>query len=86
VLEAMPAELGAEITKELQIPTIGIGAGSATDSQVLVINDLLGLNESVPKLAKKYADLRSTITDAVGSFIADVASGAFPDADHTYSS
>jgi 3-methyl-2-oxobutanoate hydroxymethyltransferase len=86
VLEAMPAELGAEITKELQIPTIGIGAGSATDAQVLVINDLLGLNESVPKLAKKYADLRSTITDAVGSFIGDVASGAFPDADHTYSS
>jgi 3-methyl-2-oxobutanoate hydroxymethyltransferase len=85
VLEAMPAELGAEITKELQIPTIGIGAGSATDAQVLVINDLLGLNESVPKLAKKYADLRSTITDAVQAFAADVDAGKFPDEEHTYS-
>jgi 3-methyl-2-oxobutanoate hydroxymethyltransferase len=85
VLEAMPAELGAEITKELQIPTIGIGAGSATDAQVLVINDLLGLNEKVPKLAKRYADLRATITSAVGAFAADVENGTFPDEEHTYS-
>jgi 3-methyl-2-oxobutanoate hydroxymethyltransferase len=85
VLEAMPAELGAEITKEVEIPTIGIGAGPATDAQVLVINDLLGLNESVPKLAKKYADLRSTMADAVGAFVADVESGTFPDEEHTYS-
>src|SRR5205823_3095412 len=56
VLEAMPADLGAEIAKELQIPTIGIGAGSGTDAQVLVINDLLGLNEKVPKFAKQYVD------------------------------
>jgi 3-methyl-2-oxobutanoate hydroxymethyltransferase len=85
VLEAMPAELGAEITKELQIPTIGIGAGSATDAQVLVINDLLGLNEKVPKLAKRYADLRATITSAVEAFAADVENGTFPDEEHTYS-
>jgi 3-methyl-2-oxobutanoate hydroxymethyltransferase len=85
VLEAMPAELGAEITKELQIPTIGIGAGNATDAQVLVINDLLGLNEKVPKLAKKYADLRSTIASAVERFVADVRSGSFPDEEHSYS-
>jgi 3-methyl-2-oxobutanoate hydroxymethyltransferase len=85
VLEAMPAELGADITKELAIPTIGIGAGNATDAQVLVINDLLGLNEKVPKLAKKYADLRSVISSAVETFVDDVRSGTFPDEEHSYS-
>jgi len=85
VLEAMPAELGAEITKELEIPTIGIGAGASTDAQVLVINDLLGLNERVPKFVKEYAELRTTIGDAAGAFVADVESGRFPDDAHTYS-
>jgi len=85
VLEAMPAELGGDITRELQIPTIGIGAGHDTDAQVLVINDLLGLNETVPKLAKKYADLRTVMTDAVSSFMRDVADGSYPDDDHSYS-
>jgi 3-methyl-2-oxobutanoate hydroxymethyltransferase len=85
VLEAMPAELGADITKELAIPTIGIGAGNATDAQVLVINDLLGLNEKVPKLAKKYVDLRSVISSAVEAFVDDVRSGTFPDEEHSYS-
>jgi 3-methyl-2-oxobutanoate hydroxymethyltransferase len=85
VLEAMPAELGEEITTELHIPTIGIGAGVHTDAQVLVINDLLGLNEHPPKLAKKYADLRGVITEAVGAFARDVESGAFPDGEHSYS-
>jgi 3-methyl-2-oxobutanoate hydroxymethyltransferase len=85
VLEAMPAELGAEITGSLQIPTVGIGAGSGTDAQVLVINDLLGLTEHPPKLAKAYADLRGTITDAVTSFTSDVEAGTFPDEDHSYS-
>jgi 3-methyl-2-oxobutanoate hydroxymethyltransferase len=84
VLEAMPAELGGEITHAVQIPTIGIGAGRETDAQVLVINDLLGLNESVPKLAKKYADLRAVIGDAVGAYVRDVESGAFPDDEHSY--
>jgi 3-methyl-2-oxobutanoate hydroxymethyltransferase len=85
VLEAMPAELAGDITHELAIPTIGIGAGAGTDAQVLVINDLLGLNEKPPKLAKKYADLRSVMTDAVTRFATDVASGAFPDEEHSYS-
>jgi 3-methyl-2-oxobutanoate hydroxymethyltransferase len=84
VLEAMPAELGAEITESVSIPTIGIGAGPSCDAQVLVINDLLGLNEHVPKLAKPYANLRETIGDAVTRFIADVQSGDFPDAEHSY--
>jgi 3-methyl-2-oxobutanoate hydroxymethyltransferase len=85
VLEAMPAELGAEITSSLQIPTIGIGAGPGTDAQVLVVNDLLGITERPPKLAKAYADLRGTITQAVSAFARDVESGAFPDEDHSYS-
>ena len=85
VLEAMPSELGAEITRELHIPTIGIGAGGRTDAQVLVINDLLGLNETVPKLAKKYADLRSVMSEAVASFVQDVEHGTFPDEEHSYS-
>jgi 3-methyl-2-oxobutanoate hydroxymethyltransferase len=85
VLEAMPSELGEEITRSLQIPTIGIGAGPACDAQVLVINDLLGLTEKPPKLAKAYADLRGVITDAVEAFQHDVATGTFPDQDHSYS-
>ena len=85
VLEAMPAELAEEITRSLQIPTIGIGAGPSCDAQVLVINDLLGLTEKPPKLAKAYADLRGIITDAATAFQQDVASGAFPDRDHSYS-
>jgi 3-methyl-2-oxobutanoate hydroxymethyltransferase len=85
VLEAMPADLGAEITRTIQIPTIGIGAGRDCDAQVLVIHDLLGINEHVPKLAKPYADLRGAITEAVEAFVRDVESGTFPDADHSYS-
>ena len=85
VVEGVPATVGAEITAELQIPTIGIGAGQATDAQVLVINDLLGINERVPKLARKYADLRGVMTEAVTTFMRDVESGAFPGEEHSYS-
>jgi 3-methyl-2-oxobutanoate hydroxymethyltransferase len=84
VLEAMPSELGAELTRTLQIPTIGIGAGPACDAQVLVINDLVGINEKTPKLAKKFADLRGVMTDAVQDFIREVETGTFPDEDHSY--
>lgn len=85
VLEAMPSDLGAEISAAMQIPTIGIGAGPHTDAQVLVINDLLGITEKPPKLAKAYVDLRATITGAVTAFTRDVESGTFPDEDHSYS-
>jgi 3-methyl-2-oxobutanoate hydroxymethyltransferase len=85
VLEGMPAEVGADITAQTQIPTIGIGAGAGTDAQVLVINDLLGLNEQVPKFAKKYADLRAVMTEAVEGFARDVEAGRFPDEAHSYS-
>jgi 3-methyl-2-oxobutanoate hydroxymethyltransferase len=84
VLEAMPAELGDEISRSLQVPTIGIGAGASTDAQVLVVNDLLGINEHTPKLAKKYADLRTVISEAASAFARDVENGSFPDAEHSY--
>ena len=84
VLEAMPAELGAEITRSLQIPTIGIGAGAGCDAQVLVLHDVLGLSEGPPKLAKAYADLRGEIDRAARAFAEDVAAGRFPDDEHSY--
>ena len=84
VLEAMPTDLAAEITEALTIPTVGIGAGPHCDAQVLVINDLLGINERVPKLAKKYADLRSVIGQAAEAFAREVEEGSFPDPDHSY--
>jgi 3-methyl-2-oxobutanoate hydroxymethyltransferase len=85
VLEAMPADLGAEISGSLQIPTIGIGAGPGCDAQVLVVTDLLGITESPPKLAKSYANLRDVIDRAARAFIRDVESGTFPDEEHSYS-
>jgi 3-methyl-2-oxobutanoate hydroxymethyltransferase len=85
VLEAMPAELGAEITRSLQVPTIGIGAGPHCDAQVLVLTDLLGMSERPPKLAKAYADLRGAIARAARAFAEDVGAGRFPDEEHSYS-
>ena len=84
VLEGMPADVGTAITGELHIPTIGIGAGPGADAQVLVINDLLGLNEHEPKFAKAYADLRGTIARAATDFAHDVETGTFPDEEHSY--
>ncbi|MFM8943913.1 MAG: 3-methyl-2-oxobutanoate hydroxymethyltransferase [Actinomycetota bacterium] len=84
VLEAMPSEVAADITRSIHVPTIGIGAGPSCDAQVLVVNDLLGLNERLPKLAKAYADLRTTITEAATAFARDVEAGTFPDEAHSY--
>jgi 3-methyl-2-oxobutanoate hydroxymethyltransferase len=84
VLEGVPADLGAEITGTLRIPTIGIGAGPGTDGQVLVVNDLLGLSERLPRFAKAYADLRTEIASAARSFAAEVEAGTFPDEAHSY--
>jgi 3-methyl-2-oxobutanoate hydroxymethyltransferase len=86
VLEAMPAELGGEITRSVEIPTIGIGAGPDTDAQVLVFHDLVGVSERLPRFAKAYADLRSTIGDAARAFASDVEAGTFPDPEHSYQS
>jgi 3-methyl-2-oxobutanoate hydroxymethyltransferase len=84
VLEAVPAELGAEITRAVRVPTIGIGAGPGCDAQVLVVHDLLGITEHPPRLAKAYADLRTEMTTAVEAFVRDVAEGTFPDEGHSY--
>ena len=85
VVEAVPAEVGRRITQAVQVPTIGIGAGADTDAQVLVVSDMLGLtNGRQPRFVKQYADLRSTMTDAVKSFTAEVASGDYPGPEHTY--
>lgn len=86
VLEGIPAALAREITAALDIPTIGIGAGPHCDGQVLVVNDMLGLASDIkpPKFVKRYADLRTVITKAVGEFIREVEEGKFPDKEHSY--
>jgi 3-methyl-2-oxobutanoate hydroxymethyltransferase len=84
VLEAIPAELAREITARVQVPTIGIGAGPHCDAQVLVLTDVLGLSERVPRLAKAYADLRGAIAAAARAFAEEVAVGTFPDEAHSY--
>ena len=85
VLECIPATLAARVTAASPVPTIGIGAGSAVDGQVLVWHDLLGLGSGrSPRFVRAYADLRSTITDAVGRFHEDVRTGEFPSADESY--
>jgi 3-methyl-2-oxobutanoate hydroxymethyltransferase len=78
VLELVPAEIAAIVTEELEIPTIGIGAGAGCDGQVQVFHDLLGLGEFVPKHAKRYADIGAAITKALAAYAADVRSGVFP--------
>jgi len=85
VLESIPAEVAERITRELRIPTIGIGAGPACDGQVLVWHDLIGLSFGVdPKFARRYADLRPLLEQAVGRFVADVTGGNFPGEAETY--
>lgn len=85
VLEVVPHDLAERVTKELDIPTIGIGAGNATDAQVLVWQDLLGLTPGKPpKFVKPYADLRSTMLSAVREWGEDVVAGVYPDLDHSY--
>jgi 3-methyl-2-oxobutanoate hydroxymethyltransferase len=78
VLELVPAQLAAQITAELSIPVIGIGAGVNCDAQVLVWTDLMGITENAPKLAKAYRNLRKEMTDAAKEFAEDVATGRFP--------
>jgi len=85
VLEGVPTTLAQRITEAVSAPTIGIGAGPHCDAQVLVLTDLLGLGfGAYPKFAKPYADLRSTITEAVTAFKEDVEAGLFPDDAHSY--
>ncbi|WP_210586872.1 3-methyl-2-oxobutanoate hydroxymethyltransferase [Streptomyces sp. GESEQ-35] len=84
VLELVPAELAAEVTRTLHIPTVGIGAGPETDAQVLVWTDMLGLTGGrVPKFVKQYADLRAVMGNAAKAFAEDVVGGTFPLEEHS---
>jgi 3-methyl-2-oxobutanoate hydroxymethyltransferase len=85
VLEAVPRELAAQITRELRIPTIGIGAGPDCDGQILVVHDLLGLTfDQTPKFARRYANVGEAIANAVRGYCEDVRKGNFPSDSESY--
>jgi 3-methyl-2-oxobutanoate hydroxymethyltransferase len=86
VFEAIPAAVAARVVELLDIPVIGIGAGPATDGQVLVFHDLLGIYDGhAPRFAKRYGELRDEMVAGVAAYAAEVRSGAFPAPEHTYS-
>ncbi|WP_067606845.1 3-methyl-2-oxobutanoate hydroxymethyltransferase [Nocardiopsis listeri] len=84
VLEAVPSDLAAQVTEQLSIPTVGIGAGAGTDAQVLVWQDMAGLSPRVAKFVKTYANLGETLREAATSYADEVVNGAFPAEEHTY--
>lgn len=86
VLEAVPAHLAERVTKELDIPTVGIGAGGGCDAQVLVWTDMAGLTPGKPlTFVKQYADLRGILTQATAAYADDVREGRFPGPEHSFS-
>ncbi|MEV8523336.1 MULTISPECIES: 3-methyl-2-oxobutanoate hydroxymethyltransferase [unclassified Streptomyces] len=85
VLELVPAELAAEVTRVLHIPTVGIGAGIECDAQVLVYTDMVGLTPGkTPRFTKQYVNLRQSLGDAAKAFADEVVQGAFPAEEHTF--
>ena len=85
VLEMIPSDVAAQITKELAIPTIGIGAGPDCDAQVMVWTDMVGLNSGpAPRFVKRYADVRSVITEAASAYAREVADGTYPGPEHSF--
>jgi len=85
VLEKIPAELAKRVSEEIQIPTIGIGAGKHCDGQVLVLHDMLGLiQEFNPRFLRRYANLETEIKQAIGQYAADVKAGTFPNESEQY--
>ncbi|MFA7323159.1 MAG: 3-methyl-2-oxobutanoate hydroxymethyltransferase [Candidatus Nanopelagicales bacterium] len=85
VLEVVPSTLATKVSEMLTIPTIGIGAGPNTDAQVIVWQDLLGVTpDPAPKFVRRYADLRTIMSDAVRAWADDVASGEYPAQEHSY--
>jgi len=87
VLECIPTELARVISGQLEIPTIGIGAGPTCDGQVLVLNDLLGMDTSfTPRFVKRFAELGAATTGAVGQYVAEVKARAFPADEHSFHS
>lgn len=84
-LEKVPAKLAAQVTAEIAIPTIGIGAGGQCDGQILVIADMLGMTQGFsPRFLRRYANLNAIMTDAIGSYVTDVKSGDFPNEEESY--
>ena len=84
VLELIPQSIAKQITEELSIPTIGIGAGPHCDGQVLVTPDMLGLSGFKPRFVKQYGDLQGAITSAATAYINDIRDGEFPAAEHSH--
>jgi 3-methyl-2-oxobutanoate hydroxymethyltransferase len=85
VLEKVPAALAERVTAEISVPTIGIGAGNRCDGQILVIADMLGMTQGFsPRFLRRYADLGSIMTDAIGHYVEDVKSGDFPNESESY--
>ena len=85
VLEMVPAEIAAQVTAELSIPTIGIGAGPDTDGQILVWTDFAGLTSQKPrKFVKRYANIRETLFESAKQYSKDVNEGKFPTQDHSF--
>ena len=85
VLEKIPAALAERVSKELSIPTIGIGAGTACDGQVLVVHDMLGINKGFsPRFLRRYADLYTVMTEAISHYVEDVKSCDFPNEKEQY--
>jgi len=85
VLEKVPAALAKQVTAEISVPTIGIGAGGYCDGQVLVIADMLGMTQGFsPRFLRRYADLNQVVTDAIGQYVTDVKSGDFPNEKESY--
>lgn len=85
VLEKVPAALAARVSKEISIPTIGIGAGNGTDGQILVVADMLGMTQGFsPRFLRRYANLNSVMTDAIGRYVEDVKNSDFPNEKESY--
>lgn len=85
VLEKIPATLAAQVTREVPVPVIGIGAGSGTDGQVLVLHDMLGITQGFsPRFLRRYADLHTVMNDAISHYITDVKEGDFPNEKEQY--
>ena len=85
VLEKIPAALAERVSKELSIPTIGIGAGAACDGQVLVVHDMLGINKGFsPRFLRRYADLHTIMSEAISHYVEDVKSCEFPNEKEQY--
>ena len=85
VLEMVPADLAAQVTAELSVPTVGIGAGAGCDAQVLVWTDAMGMRTGpMPRFVKKYADLHQVLTDATRQYVAEVEDGSFPAGEHGF--